>query len=426
MISRPPWPSSGWPGTSGTDVGNLFGDIMHGLEQGALQVASWTINVVEKTISIGIQIGATVTAVITALAFDTIAAAISVVHNLFGWLGAPVAAVLNWLKDLLPWDEIWTTMETFNGYVIGGLQGLATLIEQKAVISSGHFFADLKDRVDTAIGQVITQLGDQPLRPDRSSPPLSQPYTHQPGWLPGSDATNNWVKSKLFTYLPAVSFPLDGGITPAVFEPVIDALQNSGLQTDLMNEWTNVQNYLATLWGNGDALGDSPASAALKVIQGLVDLVLDSADAFVSILLDLIGEAITALVAILNTPLPEIPLLTWLWDSVLRPADSTEQMTLGNLICLAIAAPVTLFTALFSSADDAADPADAMAIVRIATSGVLVGSTRVTTASTPCPRGPLSLPGSSTPSTLSPTRSSTCSSGRWGSRCGIGTGAGTT
>jgi hypothetical protein len=354
------------------DVGNFFGDILHGLEQGALQVASWTINVVEKTISIGIQISATATAVITALAFDTIAAAISVVHNLFGWLGAPVAAVLNWLKDLLPWAEIWTTMETFNGYVIGGLQGLATLIEQKAAISSGHFFADLKDRVDTAIGQVITEMGGQPLRPDRGTPPLSQPYTHQPGWLPGSDATNNWVKSKLFTYLPGASFPLDGGITPAVFEPVIDALQSSGLQTDLMNEWTNVQNYLATLWGNGDDLGDSPASAALKVIQGLIDLVLDGADALVPVLLDLIGEAITALVAILNTPLPEIPLLTWLWDSVLRPADSTERMTLGKLICLAIAAPVTLFTALFTPADAAADPADALAIVRIATSGVLV------------------------------------------------------
>ena len=44
----------------------------------------------------------------------------------------------------------------------------------------------------------------------------------------------------------------------------------------------------------------------------------------------------------LNTPLGEIPLLTWLWENVLRPQGSTEPMTLGKLASLVIAIPVTL------------------------------------------------------------------------------------
>jgi hypothetical protein len=353
------------------DIGHFFGDVLHGIEQGALAVVKWTIDVAQKTISITVQISDEVQAVLADLAFDTVSAAISLVHSLLNWLGAAVAAVLNWLKDLLPWGEIWSQMETFDGYVIGSLQAVTTALEHTGVVATGHFFSDLKTDVDNAFEKVIAWLGDQPLRPDYGPKPISKPVTQPPGSLPGSSATNNWVKSKMLTHVSTPDMMTDPDVSPDFINQIIAAIQESGIQADIAAEVENVQRFLAGSWGSAQSVSETPAAELLAVIQGLVDVVLDALDALVIILIELIGDMTGVLVTILNTPLPDIPLLSWLWEHVLRPADNNDEMTLSKLICLAIAAPVVLIGSL-ADQSAAADAGDTMTGIREITSAVLV------------------------------------------------------
>ncbi len=350
------------------DIGKFFGDVMHAIEQGALTVVKWTIDAAQKTISITVQISAQVQAVLADLAFDTVSTAISLVHSLFNWLGAAAATVLDWLKDLLPWGEIWSQMETFDGYLIGGLQAVTTALEHTAVITTGHFFSDLKAGVDNAFEQVIGWLGDQPLRPDYGTKPIiSKPVTQQPGTLPGSSATNNWVTSKMFTHVSSLDMMADPDVTSDFIDQVIAAIQESGIGADIETEVGNVQAYLATIWGSSDWVSQAPLADLLRVIQGLVDVVLDALDALAIILIELIGDMSGAVLTVLNTPLPDIPLLTWLWEHVLRPEGNNDPMTLSKLICLAIAAPAVLISSLMSQSE----LAGTMTGIREATSAVL-------------------------------------------------------
>jgi hypothetical protein len=328
------------------DIGQFFGDVLHGIEQGAITVAKWTIDVVNKTITLAVQISDQVSAVLSDLAFDTEAAAISLVHSMFNWLGAAVADVLNWLKDLLPWDQIWSWMETFDGFLTGSLQGIANALEHKAVVASGHFFSDLQACVDSHFDEIIAGLGDQPLRPDFGPAPLGTAPTEPAGSLPGSNATNNWVRSKVLTHVTSYGMLADPGVTLDFAEQITTAVESSGIQAAIAAEVTNLQNFFATVWGSEESVGQTTFASLLEVIKGLIDVVLAALDAFVQILIEIIGDAIGVLATMFSAPLPDIPLLSWLWDNVLRPAGNNDAMTLSKLACLVIAAPVALIMAL--------------------------------------------------------------------------------
>ncbi len=190
--------AGGIGGDAWSDIGTFFGDVLHAIKQGAIKLAGWYVDVTSKVISLTVQITEDVVATISAISLIDMAAAVSLVHGLFGWLGAPLADVLNWLKDQLPWADIWSTMETFNGYVTDGLTGVTGILEYKATIASGDFFARWKSEIDSSLSQAAQSLGAQPLRPAGSNTLSGMP----PITLPGSATTQNWLLSKLWTAMP--------------------------------------------------------------------------------------------------------------------------------------------------------------------------------------------------------------------------------
>ena len=197
--------------------------MLHAIKQGAIKLAGWYVDVTSKVISLTVQITEDVVATISAISLIDMAAAVSLVHGLFGWLGAPLADVLNWLKDQLPWADIWSTMETFNGYVTDGLTGVTGILEYKATIASGDFFARWKSEIDSSLSQAAQSLGAQPLRPAGSNTLSGMP----PITLPGSATTQNWLLSKLWTAAGAAEAGLlpDPGVSlDALYTQISDAV----------------------------------------------------------------------------------------------------------------------------------------------------------------------------------------------------------
>jgi hypothetical protein len=327
------------PGDIWDDVDDLLGDIWHGIKQAAADVVKFTVNTAEKVISISLQIGADLIVLLTDLSLDIDPVA-SITPALFSWLGVPAATLLNWLKDLLPWGAIWSNMLTYNGYVVNGLGSLSTLVQQETQLS-GSFFASLKDQFDHIFDQATGAIGEQTLEfPGRIAPVSSLPAR-----LPGSDATNNWLQSKLMTHLPGSNCLINPLTPDDLITQVQTAVSNSNIQTDIQTELTNVGNTFATLWHQPNQPGDIRqilAADLLSNVKGLIDVILDSVSALAQTLLDLVNDVIQAALNTLNTPLPDIPFVSWLWDNVLRPSDSDEAMTLGKLACLLIAVPVTI------------------------------------------------------------------------------------
>lgn len=364
------------------DLGAFCDDVLHAVRQGAIAIAGWTIDAVHQTISLAVQIADGVCATLRDIALDSLDVAIPLVHGMLNWLGASVEVALDWLKDLLPWAEIWSTMDTFSGYLTGGLQGLSGLIEHKAVIATGHFFAGLQSRIDTAFDQAAAILGGQPLRPDSGPRPLVPPFTPAPGTLPGSAVTSNWLTGKLTTYLPQADWISGVGLTEDMASQFISAIQSAGVTDKISDEVTALRNFLETAWNSGGELSGTLVSSLLDVLKGLFDVATGLADTIVTLLLDLISDALSALATFLAAPLPPVPLLTPLWEHV-RPADSTDQLTLGNLICLALAIPVTLIMTYYGGpsqppeASDRGAPGDAgqitwLSLAQFAASMVLI------------------------------------------------------
>jgi hypothetical protein len=339
-----------------SEIGTFFGDVLHAIKQGALTLVGWYVDVTEQVITLTVQITEDVVATLSAISLIDMAAAVSLVHGLFGWLGAPLAKVLDWLKDQLPWADIWSTMETFSDYITGGLNFAASLLEYKAVIASGDFFARLKSELDSHLVSAAELLGSTPLRPPGNAAQAAMP----PVTLPGSATTQNWLLSKLWAAAPGGSLLTDPGDTvTAVIGQVEAAITASGIEQDAAAAVANLSRLVSAFFGDPGSLGGTVAGDLILAVKGLADVVIDSADVLISIVLDLAGDAISAALTVLDTPLGEVPLLTWLWENVLRPAGSTEQMTLGKLISLLFAIPVTLVQALTQSLDQEAGWQDA-------------------------------------------------------------------
>jgi hypothetical protein len=341
IVNAPP-PTADLADSVWDEIGQFFGDVLHAIKQGAITLAGWYADAVSKTITLTIEITEDVTAVLSLISLTEMSVAVSLVHGLFGWLGAPVAKVLDWLKDQLPWADIWNTMEIFNNYIVGGLSAVDGFLEYKAVITTGHFFADYKSTIDTMLNNAITELGAQPVRPPNPALAAMPPIT-----LPGSSTTQNWLLSKLWAAAPGGSLLTDpGDIINTVLTQVTTAIKASGLETDLADGIASLTTFLSDFFSDPGSLSQAELAALLTAAMDLINAVIDAADAIVHILLDMVSDVVTALLTVLNTPMPDVPLLSWLWNNVLRPAGSTEELTLGKLVSLLFAIPVTLMQAL--------------------------------------------------------------------------------
>lgn len=334
------------PGSIWDDIARYADDVWNAIKSGVMKVVHWVVDTTKMIVSATVAFADTITADLKNLAMKGIGAITSMVHGIFAAIGALVDKVLDWLKDVFGWTSIWNTMEAFDSYVINGLKAVSQWIDQDAVVATGHFFKDLKADINAQFDQAIKTVEGQTLGPAsaralRARASGSGAYVS----MPGSQAQGNWLLNKMTTHLPESSFlsGLDPGIDPkSLLSQLQSAIDSSGIVDDSKQELANFQQFFTDLYSHPRNLLDTLAADLLRVMEGLLDILLDAVDIVVVAVLDLVADVLAAVAKILNTPLPDIPVLTWLWENVLRPSGNNDPMTLGRLICLALAAPVTL------------------------------------------------------------------------------------
>jgi hypothetical protein len=335
----------------GSDIAQFAEDIWHAIKQGAMKVMHWVVDTVNKVVTAVVQFVNQVVATIGNLVAEGFAAVAGFVHGVFAWIGAEVEKVLDWLKDLLGWTSIWNTMLVFNNHLNTGLNNLNTWLGQMPVLAN-TFFQDLKSDIDAGFSQAKQSLAKTTFSQSSGGASLSRRSLAAttssnfppPMNFPGSPTQLNWFLSKLTSYLPGSAFldQLNPKFPSGFYNTINNAWTKSELVQDIETTLTPLKNFFKAHYDNPKDLWQTAVKDLLSVLQGIVDIILDGLDALTDTIIYAVQTAIAMVQDIINTPLQNIPVLSWLWENIIIPSNSNEPMTLGKLACLVMAVPVTL------------------------------------------------------------------------------------
>lgn len=341
------------PDSIWSDIADFFEDIWHAIVQGVMTVVTWVVEAVESVVNIVVKFADETFKTIKKLAIEGFEAIAGFVHGVFAWIGAGVEKVIDWLKDLFDWNSIWTTMETFYTYLQTGLSSVNTWLGERPQ-NVDTFFSDLTNDVNTGFADAISKLGDTPFSaggqqsmsrfaaisgaPNAVPPPVTPP---------GSATQNNWFLSKLMSHFPGSGLlgQLSPQFPPDLESRIAEAWNGSSMIQDLQGQpgtLTPLQNIFSDFYQDPRSLWQKAISDILIALQDIVDTILAGLDALTDTLIYAMQATITMIVEVLDAPLNDIPVISWLWDNILRPQGSQEPMTLGKLACLVMAVPVTL------------------------------------------------------------------------------------
>jgi len=329
-----------------SDIADFFEDIWHAIVQGVMSVVSWVVDTVENVVSIVVQFADTIISTIKNLAIEGFEAVAGFVHGVFAWIGAEVDKVLDWLKDLFDWGDMWNTMENFYAYLQGGVTNIGPLISG-SLPDVDTFFKDLKADVHSAFEQARVGLKGSSMSGPKNAGRLIKDSSSQapPGDFPGSTTQTNWLFSKITAYLPGYDFLKQIAPTtiPADLEnDIYNAWKSSKISTDFKKTLKPIEDLFKSFEDHPKDLWDHAVSDLLKILEDIVDVFLDGLDALATTAIEIMATASSTLLTMMEAPLNDIPILSWLWTHVLVPSGTQEQLTLGKLVCLIMAVPVTL------------------------------------------------------------------------------------
>ncbi|MEV1243485.1 hypothetical protein [Nonomuraea sp. NPDC049750] len=215
-------------------------------------------------------------------------------------------------------------------------------------MAAGRFFRDLKSELNTGLDTVAALLGDTtigeithgrlrllPAPGTKRSPALTAA-------LSGSPAQHNYVLSKMLSNLPDQPSPVIPGLPDGFAEKIAKAIDDMGAVQDGEQTVRDLTALCETLFRDPSRAGDIRVADLLAAFRDLIDLAVDCADILAVVLLEFAAAIIRGLLDVLTTPMTDVPVLSWLWEHVVRPDESDDPMTLGRILCLVLAAPVTL------------------------------------------------------------------------------------
>lgn len=315
-------------------VGDLWHDIAHSdiwraIRSTAVKVVHWVVDIEHAVVSAVVRFGDAIEAQLDELAMDAlhdIDKAVGFVHNILATIGAGIDKVIDWLKDLFSWEDIWNAMLALKGYL---LDGNARAIQEINALSSDvkGICSRLQSDVDAAIDQTIDTLENKALGP----PPSKS--------LPGSSCQRNWVHAKVATNAPSSDYGsvLPGDKATALVDSLLTSIGGTG------GAATTVYNSLSSTVGTvihpQVNLADVLLADVLKALKAVFDATVEAFDDVLTALLDVASDLLDAVQSALTTPLPDIPVITWLWKEI---SCTDEPLTLASLCCLVFAVPVDL------------------------------------------------------------------------------------
>lgn len=329
------------------DVGAFFGDLLHAIETAVAEVINAVVDVVNSLLNLTIQIGENIIH-LTDMVIRGIEDAIPFVHAMFNFIGALADRVLDWLKDLFGWDEIWNTKRVFEHVFTEAITALEWAIGKRAVVEAGSFFSDLKGSVDgqfsTAVSHFEGRTFEQITTPPNLSTGLRSTRLAAAGVQTGSAAQNNWLMSKVMDNADGKNAlaPTRTSVPADLDQGLWQKLSAPSVTQDLKNALTDLEDFFHTLYTDPKDFGTRGVSDLIKAAQAVVDFVLDLLDQIVTGILDVLAGGLRSISDFLSQPLGDIPVVSWLYTNVICPSDQEEQPSILRLACLVLALPITL------------------------------------------------------------------------------------
>jgi hypothetical protein len=339
------------------DVWDFAGDVWHGIEQGVTKVAEVVVDVAKGVVSLVVWIGDQLVQ-LADFVVTCVEDAMHAIVAVFQWIGAEVMKVIHWLEALFDFAAIWRTKEVF----VQAMTDLPEfLVTQSAVWSAAlqdGAIRDAKATVNAYFQRAIAACTDGQtfssltgFTPTGTPPSATQPVA---GQCTQNDLTNNvqanWFTDQMMAYGPTTldGLPVD---TQAPIAGFFQAMAD--VAGDLEAMFTTFGKGLQAALGAGSVsnFADIAMATFLALVAEFIDSLLDIADALVQALLTAMSLTGKLFVALLTAEL-HIPVISdiYTWMSGLAGYPG-EQLTLGNLIGLVTAFPVTVLYKLIEGVD---------------------------------------------------------------------------
>jgi hypothetical protein len=325
-----------------------FEDVLRAIATGAGRLVSFIVNPSQQTASALVESAEGVVTLVEDLVLTGAAAVGSLVQGVFNAIGAAWDQFKDFIQDRLHWKSIWRTMDAFYERITTGLTDTTDLLHGRtAEVTTTHFFADLKAKANAGLDAAAAALGDATIGDlmggDLRRLPL--PGSGRPPGLgtalPGSPAQYDVVLSKLLTNLPDKPVPIPK-LPDGFAGRLVKAVDDTGIMRDGDRTVRDLMTACTALFRDTSRPGDVRVADLLALFRDLIDLVADVIDILAVALLEFAAAVVQAVVDVLTTPISDVPVLPWFWNNVVRPSGNEDPMTLGRLLCLTLATPVTL------------------------------------------------------------------------------------
>ncbi len=332
------------------DLSHLVGDIYHGLKTAAITVTQWTVSIAESTVTLVTnELGA-----LSAIPIRCLDDVVSVVHSIFNAIGAAISDVIDYLKALFNWGDIWNTKLVIEHWIQQGGLFLQDLITQYAETAVSDFFTKLEKEVTHTFGKLEAKLGNSAISGNASNSPM--PAASSSSSSPAPSARGNWMMDKIrgdasSSGLPSLNLksgsPLETALTnlkTTFLNPPNDADWYGSLKDTCTAAWTALQKLAA----DPSKISTVGVSDLIQILEHLIKTALKATDWLISLMLDLVNAVIALADDILDSPL-NLPLVSWVYKNFICPSDQQEPLTLRHAIALLAALPTTLLYKLTHS-----------------------------------------------------------------------------
>lgn len=331
-----------------SDVWDFAGDVWHAIEKGIHAVEHFIIDAVHKTIQIFVWIGDTLVE-LAAWVIDTVEAGLQAITAVFNWIKATIEEVIDFLKALFDFKAIWHTKQALASQLLAVPDIIANVVDNLSDRVKGftdlteatlhRYFDPLIDHY-TANGQKLSSVASFP---GIGTPPSADPIAGSVSAADiASDPSMNWMQNKIVTNAPA---------DYAAPTAQNDAIEN--FFASIVDCWDSLLKIFSDFFASVTHLLDADDLASfcdialatlLTLVRDTLILIVDILSALVEGILALGELAARGMKALLTQELT----IGWgfindLYGWIAQKAGGQkEPLTLGNLLALMAAFPVTI------------------------------------------------------------------------------------
>ncbi|MET8544510.1 hypothetical protein ABZW03_28285 [Kitasatospora sp. NPDC004799] len=339
------WFTDGW-----NSVTRTAGSAWRSIRNGASAVVDWARDQAKRLWQLTIRIGENIVHELQ-LVEQGLETAGHFIANVFHQIEAAIEKVIDWLKAVFGFKDIWETKMALESALKGVVASVSGGLKRLGA-GADTWLNGLDQQVETALDALAGQVKGtslNQLKRDKAHPLLG-------GGSSGGSFTSvvgvhhNWMMDKVQSAEPAI--PAAKGGTPTdTFVTALTAAATAFLEA-ATTTWTSLQSMLTT-----QTLADQGLDGLIDGLRSLAHAAVTFAKALLDAAVGLLLDGLGGVVDLLTTELDLGPLNTvWGWIADLAGHGDDSALTPAALIALLAAFPLTIVYKLVKGHDQAPFP----------------------------------------------------------------------